>query len=54
MVARRLLPYAMRSNDDNDLPVHSLMLSLHDLGLRGLQRLLPIILVIACCENVHA
>ena len=29
--AHRLLPSAMWSSDDNDWPVHSLMLSLHDL-----------------------
>ena len=29
----------MRSNDDNDWPVHSLMLSLHDLRDLPLQRL---------------
>ena len=37
MTAHRPLSSAMRSNDDIDWPVHSLMLSLHD--LRGL--LLP-------------
>ena len=34
MVTHRLLSSAIRSNDDNDWPVHSLMLSFHD--LRGL------------------
>ena len=31
MVGRRLLSSAIRSNDDNDWPAHSLILSLHDL-----------------------
>ena len=34
MVAYRLLSSAMHNNDDNDWPVHSLMLSYRD--LRGL------------------
>ena len=35
MVAHRLLSSAMRNNKDNDWPVHSSMLSLHDIiGLR--------------------
>ena len=39
MGVHRLLSSAMRSNDDNDWPVHSLMLSLHDLRDLPLQRL---------------
>ena len=38
IVAHRLLSSAMRSND-NDWPVHSLMLSLHDLRCLPLRRL---------------
>ena len=34
MVTHRLLAYAMGSNDDSDWPIHSLMLSFHD--LRGI------------------
>ena len=37
--AHQLLSSAMRSSDDNDRPVHSLMLSFHDLHGRPLRRL---------------
>ena len=39
MVARRLLSSTMRSNDDNDWHVNSLMLSLHDLSGLPMRRL---------------
>ena len=39
MVAHRLLSYVIRSNYDNDCPVHSLILSFHDLRLVPQRRL---------------
>ena len=46
MVAHRLLSSAMRSDHDNDWPIHSLMLLLHDLRGLPLQRLTS---TVPCC-----
>ena len=50
MAAHQLLTSAMRSNGDDDWPVHSLMLFLHDLHnlpLRRLPSTVPSIMIFA-------
>ena len=44
-VAHRLLSSAMRSNGDNDWPLHSLMVFLRDLRGSLLRRLFPVIFI---------
>ena len=54
MVAHRLLPSAMRSNDDSDRPVNSLMLSLRDLRglpLRRLPSTVPCSMILAAYRD---
>ena len=48
MFVRRVLSHAMRSKEDNDLSVHSFMLSLHDFRGHPL-RLLPA--AVSCSMN---